>query len=369
MTQRPASLDALAALFTDAAAQQRALRLVGRGTWLAGGAPVSPNAEAVHLDAFSGIVEYEPGDLTITVGAATTIAELDAVTAANNQWCPLAPWGGDAGSVGATIATATAGPFAHALGLPRDLVLGLECVDGTGKVLRPGGKVVKNVAGFDLVRLLTGSWGSLGAITRVSLRLRARPAVDETWAVTTDENDPDFVSKLSALCLGSTAPVACEWINARMAAHLGLAAQPHVLVRLCGSRGFVDAARVVVCALGNATEQSKELWTRLRTADAGAESTHRLTGRNADFWKFVVLVDNGTFPLRTHLSWMRQTARLIVPPGCDFNIVGIEGTPVAWVIETQGGGARNAAPAVAALNARVKAAFDPSSILNPGIMG
>lgn len=264
----PTSAADLSALIRDAAARAQPLRLVARGTWLDGGAPVSTTAEPVHLDAFSGIIEYEPGDLTITVGAATTLAELEAVTAAHHQWCPLAPWGGDAGSVGATVATATAGPFAHALGLPRDLVLGLEYVDGTGKVLRPGGKVVKNVAGFDLTRLLTGSWGTLGAITRVSLRLRAHPAVVETWTIAIDEAHAGDIVR--GLRRSATPPDACEALDAALAAQLGLGAQSQLLVRLAGNAAFVDAARADLHLRGAAVAADASLWTRLREAPRAA---------------------------------------------------------------------------------------------------
>lgn len=262
MSHRPASTAELSALITESAERGRALRLVGRGTWLDGGAPVDARAEPVRLDAFSGVIEYEPGDLTVTVGAATSIAELDAVTAAHQQWCPLAPWGGDAGSVGATIATATPGPYAHALGLPRDLVLGIECVDGTGQVLRPGGKVVKNVAGFDLVRLITGSWGSLAAITRVSLRLRARPAADETWIMPM----PAFAAAdtRTALRLCTTPPIACELVDEHTAAATGVA--PGLLVRLAGNAAYVAAARAAVRATGDAQPADASAWDRLRAA-------------------------------------------------------------------------------------------------------
>jgi glycolate oxidase FAD binding subunit len=259
MTLRPSSVAELASVITDAAAARRALRLVARGTWLDGGAPVAGSAEPLHLDAFSGIIEYEPGDLTITVGAAMPIAELDAVTAQHGQWCPLSPWGGDDGSVGATIATATAGPLSHALGLPRDLVLGLECVDGTGKTLRPGGKVVKNVAGFDLVRLMTGSWGSLAAITRVSLRLRARPAVDETWLVVTDAA-ADLCQRLRR---SVTPPIACEIVTRGA---LGASSPDGLLVRLAGNAAYVSAARDAVHAAGDAQRADDSAWAQVRAA-------------------------------------------------------------------------------------------------------
>lgn len=261
MTLRPTTVPELAALIADRAATGRPLRLVGRGTWLDGGAPVAGDAEPLHLDAFSGVVEYEPGDLTITVGAATTIAELDTVTAAHNQWCPLSPWGTDDGSVGATIATATPGPFALVLGLPRDLVLGLECVDGTGKVLRPGGKVVKNVAGFDLVRLMTGSWGSLAAITRISLRLRARPAVDESWFVPLDAAAAARAQE--TLRLGRTPPIACEVATPGL---LDAASPTGLLVRIAGNAAVVAAARLDVTAMGDARRVDDATWTQLRAS-------------------------------------------------------------------------------------------------------
>ncbi len=261
MSHRPSHVADLKALITDAAARHRALRLVGRGTWLDGGAPVAADAEPMHLDAFTGIIEYEPGDLTITVGAATTIGELDAATAAHGQWCPLAPWGGDGGSVGATIATATPGPYAHALGFPRDLVLGLECVDGTGKVLQPGGKVVKNVAGFDLVRLMTGAWGSLAAITRLSLRLRARPTADETWHLPMDGSRAAEVQQ--TLRRSKTPPIACEFIAD---GQLGAAMPAGLLVRITGNAALLAAARAEVSAHGDARAADAALWATLRAS-------------------------------------------------------------------------------------------------------
>jgi len=273
---RPSTLTELTQLITESAASGRPLRLVGHGTWLEGGAPAAPAAERVHLDVFDSIVEYEPGDLTITVGAATTIAELDAVTAAHRQWCPLAPWGGDAGTVGATIATATTGPYAHAMGAPRDLVLGLECVDGNGKVLRPGGKVVKNVAGFDLTRLMTGAWGSLGAITQVSLRLRALPAVDETWSVAIAGAASTATDAVTALRRSHVPPIACEALEPRIATWLGLSDQAHVLVRIAGNAAYVAAARAAVAALGAAKQHELGAWTIVREAPRAARTPHAM---------------------------------------------------------------------------------------------
>ena len=366
---RPSSLAELSGLIVHSAESSRALRLVGRGTWLDGGAPVAADAERVHLDAFGGIIEYEPGDLTITVGAATTIAELDAVTAAHRQWCPLAPWGGDAGTVGATIATATAGPYAHVMGTPRDLVLGLECVDGTGKVLRPGGKVVKNVAGFDLTRLMTGAWGSLGAITRVSLRLRALPVVDETWLVSLAEDvDAGIIGRVDAFARGSAGPAALEILNANMSRHVGLAPRPHLLARLSGNAGFVAEARARLSALGAAMMIDHEIWRQVRTAETGATSVHRLGTDALGCWVWGTVFAEGLSALLVHCSWNRRVVRIAVPAGGTFAHVGFDGADATWVIES--GATGTVRPdAVRALNDRIKRTFDPANILNPGIMG
>ncbi|MHB1312481.1 MAG: FAD-binding protein [Gemmatimonadaceae bacterium] len=366
---RPPTVAELSELIVNSAARARPLRLVGRGTWLGGGAPVAPDAEPVHLGAFGGILEYEPGDLTITVGAATTIAELDAVTAAHNQWCPLAPWGGDAGTVGATIATATTGPYAHAMGTPRDLVLGLECVDGTGKVLRPGGKVVKNVAGFDLTRLLTGAWGSLGAITRASLRLRARPAVDETWVVSLHEDvDAGIIGRVDAFARGTAGPAAFEVLGANMSRHVGLAPRPHLLARLSGNAGFVAEARARLSALGATVAVDHEIWRQLRTAETGAASVHRLGTDALGCWVWGTVFAEGLSELLVHCSWNRRVVRIAVPAGGTFAFVRSEGTDATWVAETGATGTTPSA-AVRALNDRIKRTFDPANILNPGIMG
>jgi glycolate oxidase FAD binding subunit len=154
------------------------LRIQGRGHWLHGGVPRAP-ATALSVAALDGVVEYVPGDLVATVQAGTTLATLDAATREAGQQLALAPYGTDDGSIGASVATASAAPLSLDGVAMRDLVLGLTLVTGTGDVVRVGGKVVKNVAGFDLVRLATGSWGTLGVITAVSLRLHARPAVDD----------------------------------------------------------------------------------------------------------------------------------------------------------------------------------------------
>lgn len=163
----------ISAVVRDAAADRGALRIVGRGTWLDAGSPVSASGELVLADD-RGIVAYVPDDLTVTARAGTTLRELNDALGAHNQWIALDPDGGPDVTIGATVATCSYGPAAAFFGTPRDQVLGMTVVLGTGEVIRVGGRVVKNVAGFDLTRLMIGAWGTLGVITEVTLRVRSR---------------------------------------------------------------------------------------------------------------------------------------------------------------------------------------------------
>lgn len=252
MTMRPSSAAELATMVRDAHDRRARLRIAGRGTWRGRDHAVAPDAESLDTSAIAGIVEYVPGDLTLTARAGTTLAEIDDATRANGQWCPLLPWGGDAGTLGATFSTATHGPCSAALGSPRDLAIGIEFVDGTGALVRAGGRVVKNVAGFDLTRLLVGSWGSLGVVTEVSVRLRARPPVDETWSVAVPGTARE---RLEAFRRGALAPLAAEDWEGR------------TLVRLGGNAAFVAAARALMRTLGDAVACDASEWTRLRESD------------------------------------------------------------------------------------------------------
>jgi glycolate oxidase FAD binding subunit len=163
----------IAAAVHDAAASGTPIRIVGRGTWLDAGEPVSAAAHLVLADD-SGLVAYAPDDLTVTTRAGTTLRELAECLDTRDQWVALDPEGGPDVTIGATVATCSYGPAAAIFGTVRDQVLGMTVVLGTGEVIRPGGRVVKNVAGFDVTRLMIGAWGTLGVITEVTLRVRPR---------------------------------------------------------------------------------------------------------------------------------------------------------------------------------------------------
>jgi glycolate oxidase FAD binding subunit len=147
----------------------------GAGSWLFAGNPRPVPAALLSVSRLDRIVQYEPADLTLSAGAGLSLAGVARVVSRERQWLPMDPPGTDDGTLGGTLATGSAGGLALAYGAPRDLVLGLRIVTGDGRVLRFGGGVVKNVAGFDLVKLAVGSWGTLGVITETSFRLFPQP--------------------------------------------------------------------------------------------------------------------------------------------------------------------------------------------------
>ncbi len=152
----------------------------GRGNWLHGGQP--PQAVDVLLSAerMNDISAYEPADQFIEAQAGAGLEALESRTGKCQQWLALDPPGGERGTLGAMLAVGTAGPLQAGFGSPRDQVLGATLVTGDGRVLELGGRVVKNVAGFDVLKLVTGSWGTLGMITSVTMRLHPLPATDRS---------------------------------------------------------------------------------------------------------------------------------------------------------------------------------------------
>ena len=130
---------------------------------------------ALRSEKLSAVIEYDPGTQVITVGAGMKLAALQEVLAAHNQWLPLRPPLADACTVGGIVALGACGPERLRYGAPRDLLLGLRFVSGAGKRIAAGGKVVKNVAGYDVTRLMAGSAGTLGFLAALTFRVVLRP--------------------------------------------------------------------------------------------------------------------------------------------------------------------------------------------------
>jgi glycolate oxidase FAD binding subunit len=179
----PDSTEQVAAVLRVAAEEGSAVEPAGGGSWLrAGRKPANPPI-VLSAARFTSIAEYEPADLVATVGAGVKLTDFQEQAAKHRQRIALDPPGDVRTTIGGVVANASAGPLRFAFGAPRDQVLGLELVTGDGRVVNLGGKVVKNVAGYDLTRLVVGSHGTLGVITRVHMRLQPRPVRSEIFTL------------------------------------------------------------------------------------------------------------------------------------------------------------------------------------------
>lgn len=180
--ERDISAD-LAERVRDAAAARRPLRLVSRDSKGFYGHAV--DGEPLELAAHCGIVRYEPTELVLTARAGTPVSAIEAALAANGQMLPFEPpsFDGDA-SIGGAVAAGLGGPRRPWGGAPRDLLLGVTLLDGRGRILRFGGEVMKNVAGYDVSRLMAGALGTLGVLLEVSLKVLPAPAVERSLVLT-----------------------------------------------------------------------------------------------------------------------------------------------------------------------------------------
>lgn len=374
-TVRDATM-AIADRVRAARAARTPLRIAGAGRWLDAGRPCRAT-ERLDLGSLTGVVEYEPGDLTMTARAGTTLAELDRVTRAEGQWLPLDPFGPSDGTIGATVATASAGPLASAYGTPRDHVLGCEFVTGAGDVVRAGGRVVKNVAGFDLVRLATGAWGTLGVLTELTVRLRALPEVDRTLAV--DAGADDAWRWLRA---SEYTPLAAELVSGPLASTLGIGAGTTLVLRFGGNEALVRAAAESAGSLGTPREVVGSLWDALAAIEPPSAAVIRLgtaPSRAGVLWdraSAIVERANGM----AHATLQRGVVRCIIPCGGEgeeenARLRGIIGSLQhlgASVVERLPSALWPAlVPSAAAdpLSVGLRNAFDPDRLLNPGILG
>ncbi len=361
------------------------LRIAGRGNWLSAGRPVSA-AKTLSLGDDSGVVSYVPGDLTLTVRAGSTLAEIERVTREHDQWLPLDPFGSDDGTIGATIATASAGPLATNFGLPRDLLLGLEFVNGLGEVVRGGGRVVKNVAGFDLSRLLTGSWGTLGVITEVTLRLYARPKVDRSFAVSLEGSEKSTTALLRTVAASQLAPFALELLNGAAARSLGLGDSAALLIRLGGNAPIVEVQLKALSQVARTEEVEQSTWTEFREIDRGAESVIRISTLPTRFLGTAASILADTQPrVVISINPRRGVMRLVTSGGGEQELMTTvdAGIPVSFPTDGQGAGTSVifeklppevwpvVSPSVVSdpLSRGIKNAYDPHNILNPGILG
>ena len=216
--RRPGSVADLAEIVEQAAINDRAVYPIGGGTKLGFGMPPSRPGFALDMRSINRIVDYPARDMTITVEAGTTVSMLETLLRTENQRLPIDVPEAERATLGGALATNTSGPHRYGHGTLRDYVIGISTVNDTGKVVRAGGRVVKNVAGYDFCKLHVGALGTLGVITEVTLKLRPLP--EEEAVVLVPTRREALESSLDAVHHGSARPVCVDLLDSVAAQHL-----------------------------------------------------------------------------------------------------------------------------------------------------
>lgn len=369
---------------------------IGGGTSLGYGLPGRQEGIGLRLTGIDRIVDYPSRDMTITVEAGIRMAALAAELARQGQRLPVDAAEAEQATLGGMIATNFSGPRRYGYGTLRDYVIGISAVDGRGTPFKAGGRVVKNVAGYDLCKLLTGSLGTLAVITQVTLKLR--PLAEASAFLGCGIEDWGQAESLLAALVGSrTTPVAIElvcgghWQTAPMSAVAG-GALGRLLV---GFEGMASEVRWQIDQLGaewreqgvalmeaHSGEPAQQLWRRL--TDISEDSAPLVLKANLrpsavfGFVKLLLDVDpaaslqahagNGIVLARLSEFSPTDAGRLLVQR-LQPAAVAAGGNIVVWSCragELTRQATWGAAPGDAALMRAVKEQFDPKRLLNPG---
>jgi glycolate oxidase FAD binding subunit len=367
--------------------ESQTLDVRGQGSKLALGKPMTCD-QVLDLSGLSGVVDYAPEELVVTLRAGTPMREVEALLAQRNQMLAFEPpdlgplLGQEAGQgtlVGAVMGN-LAGPRRLSAGAARDHLLGFSGVNGRGEIFKSGGKVMKNVTGYDLSKLLAGSWGTLAVLDEVSVKVL--PAPDQTRTLVLRGLSDEAAVKAMCAAMGSPHDVSgAAHIEDRTALRLeGVA--PSVEARLKGLRDLLTPTGATIEELG--TLESRTFWRDVR--DVAPLSS----APGAVLWKIscpptegpgIVARIKAQRPLaEAFYDWSGGLVWLSVPPSddADHSIVrgalGPTGGHATLVRASEK--ARSSVPvfqpqptALAALASRVKESFDPRGLFNPGRMG
>ncbi len=265
-------VDALRAANADG----EAVVLWGGGTRIGIGDPPARYDIALDLRGLDGIVAHEPADLTVTVRAGTTVAALQAALAVHGQWWPVEAAHPERATVGGTIASAATGPARYRYFHPRDWTVGVRAVLGDGTLTKAGGRVVKNVTGYDLTRLYSGSYGTLCAVVQASLKLWPLP--ERRLTVRAHLPDPTFAFRAIRDLVRERPPIdAIAALMGPAAERVGGTSWTSVLVRIAGTPAGVERVRAQVAARLPVEEVEDAAWSVVADLPADAETSVRGT--------------------------------------------------------------------------------------------
>jgi len=277
----PASDVEVAAALRRAADTRQSVLIRGAGTKLQWGRPAGRVDLVLDMRRLNRILAHDHGDLTATVEAGATLADVNAALADHGQWLPLDPPHGAAATIGGILATNDSGPLRHRYGTPRDLLIGIQLATTDGVLAKAGGRVVKNVAGYDLGKLVTGSFGSLAAIVTATFKLSPLPQSSKTLQL--DVADAQSLATIvRAVMASQLEPIAFD-IGSTRTHHAG--STPHSSSASSAERSaeprtpfsavlcFASLPAVVDAQIERATAALRPLAAALRVADGDDELT------------------------------------------------------------------------------------------------
>ena len=335
----------------SAAAARTPLRIRGGGTKDFYGERLE--GEVFDVTGNTGIVDYDPTELVITARGGTTLAEIEREMSEAGQFLGFEPpHFGDGATIGGCIATGLSGPRRPYAGAARDFVLGVRVLDGKGDEMRFGGTVMKNVAGFDVSRLMTGAMGTLGILLEVSLKCLPKPKTEATLAFAMSA--PEAVRKVN------------DWAGQPLPLSASAWHEDRLTVRLSGADAAVRAAKAKLGGEEMSADAAAAWWSSLRDQKMAFYSTA------SQLWRLSVksttpFTDLGTFQM---IEWGGAIRWLNAASALD------SGTVREWAAENGGHAtmfravSRHAgvfhplAAPVMAIHQRLKSTFDPSNILN-----
>ncbi len=333
----------------SATASKSALRIRGNGTkdWYG----QSLDGDVLDTTAYSGIVSYDPTELVITARAGTPLREIGAALSENKQMLAFEPPRFDGlATIGGIVASGLSGPRRQAVGSVRDFVLGSALMDGKGDVLNFGGEVMKNVAGYDVSRLLAGSLGTLGLILEVSLKVLPRPFAQHSLQFAMSEEEALHQVNVWG---GQPLPVSATcWHDGQLA------------VRLSGAQAAVDAA--IAKMGGTELPDADAFWDRLR------EQQHAFfADAPQGLWRVSVptVAPALNLPGQQLIEW--GGAQRWLTTSADAATIRAAAIAAGGHATLYKGGDKSVgvfqplAPAIARIHRNLKNAFDPAGIFNP----
>lgn len=349
-----AIIDQYKAAIHSAVETKTPLQIRGGGTKHFYGNPLAgQNSALLDMSDYSGIVDYEPTELVITACAGTRLTDLEAALDQHGQMLAFEPpHFGATATLGGCIAAGLSGPRRAAAGSVRDFVLGVRLLDGKGRDLRFGGQVMKNVAGYDVSRLMTGSIGTLGVLLEVSLKILPKPAAETTLHMSMDE--ADAIEKMNRWA-GKPLPVSATcYVNGEL------------FLRLSGAESAVHAAQIKLG--GEELNDGEIFWQSVR------EQTHAFFQPDKSLWRLSIqsTAPPMSLPGKLLIEWNGGLRWIQLDDGVNAEIIRKTAKDAgghATLFRNHGSHTsvfHPLTPGMMKIHRALKEKFDPSRIFNPG---